>query len=102
MEAHQGSRPPLGGQRSTWIAFAGVMMVILGCLDVLWGIAAIANNEVVVVGELVKAGYHPHSFNHITRMVGIMIDISFIFMFPKKVMYKDFNPIKQMVVVSHP
>jgi hypothetical protein len=25
-------------------------MVILGCLDVLWGIAAIANNEVVVVG----------------------------------------------------
>lgn len=50
MEAHQGSRPPAGGQRSTWIAFAGVMMVILGCLDVIWGIAAIANNEVVVVG----------------------------------------------------
>ncbi len=44
------SRPPRGGERSTWIAFAGVMMVILGCLDVLWGIAAIANNEVVVVG----------------------------------------------------
>jgi hypothetical protein len=26
------------------------MMVILGCLDLIWGIAAIANNEVVVVG----------------------------------------------------
>jgi hypothetical protein len=50
MEAHQGSRPPVGGQRSTWIAFAGVMMVILGCLDVIWGLAAIVNNEVVVVG----------------------------------------------------
>lgn len=26
------------------------MMLILGCLDVIWGIAAIANNEIVVVG----------------------------------------------------
>src|SRR3954447_22565192 len=50
MEAHQGSRPPLGGQRSTWIAFAGVMMVIIGSLDVLWGLAAIFNDEIVVVG----------------------------------------------------
>jgi hypothetical protein len=50
MEAGQGSRPPVGGQRSTWIAFAGVMMIILGSLDVFWGLAAILNNEVVVVG----------------------------------------------------
>ena len=50
MEAHQGSRPPVGGQRSTWIAFAGVLMLILGSLDVIWGLAAIVNDEVVVVG----------------------------------------------------
>ena len=50
MEAGQSSRPPAGGQRSAWIAFAGVMMVILGSLDVFWGLAAILNNEVVVVG----------------------------------------------------
>lgn len=50
MEAHRDSRPPRGGERSTWIAFAGVLMLILGCLDVIWGIAALANNEVVVVG----------------------------------------------------
>ncbi|MBS1894819.1 MAG: hypothetical protein JST59_26255 [Actinobacteria bacterium] len=49
MEAHR-SRPPAGGQQSTWIAFAGVLMIILGFFDVLWGIAAIANNEIVVVG----------------------------------------------------
>ncbi|MBS1844087.1 MAG: hypothetical protein JST53_06675 [Actinobacteria bacterium] len=49
MEAHR-SRPPAGGEQSTWIAFAGVMMILLGFFDVLWGIAAIANNEVVVVG----------------------------------------------------
>jgi hypothetical protein len=53
MEAGQApreERPPRGGERSTWIAFAGVMMLILGALDVIWGIAAIANNEIVVVG----------------------------------------------------
>ena len=50
MEAGQGSRPPAGGERSTWIAFAGVMMVILGSLDAIWGLAAILNDEVVVVG----------------------------------------------------
>jgi hypothetical protein len=50
MEAGQRSRPPAGGQSSTWIAFAGVMMVILGSLDAIWGLAAILNDEVVVVG----------------------------------------------------
>lgn len=50
MEAHQRSRPPAGGERSTWIAFAGVMMLIIGCLDVIWGLAAIFNDEIVVVG----------------------------------------------------
>lgn len=50
MDAHRSSRPPRGGERSTWISFAGVMMLIIGCLDVIWGIAAIANSEVVVVG----------------------------------------------------
>ena len=33
-----------------FIAFAGVMMLILGALDIIWGVAAIANDEVVVVG----------------------------------------------------
>ncbi len=50
MEAGRSSRPPAGGERSTWIAFAGVMMVILGFLDAIWGLAAILNDDVVVVG----------------------------------------------------
>jgi hypothetical protein len=50
MEASRRERPARGGQISGWIAFAGVMMVILGTLDVLWGLAALFNNEVVVVG----------------------------------------------------
>lgn len=50
MEASQRPRPARGGQISGWIAFAGVMMVILGTLDMLWGLAALFNNEVVLVG----------------------------------------------------
>src|SRR5690348_8829045 len=50
MEAGQTSRPPRGGELSGWIAFAGVMMLILGSLDAIWGLAAIVNNEIVVVG----------------------------------------------------
>jgi hypothetical protein len=50
MEAGRGSRPAAGGEYSGWIAFAGVMMVILGSLDAFWGLAAILNDEIVVVG----------------------------------------------------
>lgn len=50
MEAGRASRPPVGAEYSGWIAFAGVMMLILGSLDALWGLAAILNDEVVVVG----------------------------------------------------
>jgi hypothetical protein len=49
MEAGQGSRRPVGSE-NTWIVFAGVMMVILGSLDAIWGLAAILNDAVVVVG----------------------------------------------------
>lgn len=50
MEAHRDSRPAAGGQHSTWIAFAGVVMAVLGFLDLIWGLAAVLNDEVVVVG----------------------------------------------------
>ena len=39
-----------GGRKFSWIAFAGVMLVILGSLDAIWGLAAILNDEVVLVG----------------------------------------------------
>lgn len=50
MEVDQTSRPPAGGEVSGWIAFASVMMLILGTLDAIWGLAAILNSEIVVVG----------------------------------------------------
>jgi hypothetical protein len=56
MEA--GSTPPLRNEPSTaepqmmsgWIVFVAVVLLIVGSLDALWGLAAILNNEVVVVG----------------------------------------------------
>jgi hypothetical protein len=39
------SRQPTG-----WTLFAGAVMLIVGSLDALYGLAAILNNEVVIVG----------------------------------------------------
>jgi hypothetical protein len=37
-------------QPTGWTVFAGVVMLIIGSLDALYGLAAILNDEVVVVG----------------------------------------------------
>lgn len=50
MEADRASRPPAGAENSGWIAFAGVMMFILGSLNAFWGLAGILNDDIVVVG----------------------------------------------------
>lgn len=50
MEAGRAPRPEAGGNWSGWIAFAGVMMLVLGSLNAFWGLAAIVNDDVVVVG----------------------------------------------------
>ena len=47
MEASRsGSREEVSG----WAAFAGVLLFIVGSLDALWGLAAILNDDVVIVG----------------------------------------------------
>jgi hypothetical protein len=37
-------------QPSGWTVFAGALLLIVGSLDALYGLAAILNNEVIVVG----------------------------------------------------
>ena len=39
-----------GESYSAWAAFAGVVMFIVGSLDALWGLGAVLNDDVVVVG----------------------------------------------------
>jgi hypothetical protein len=35
---------------SGWVVFAAIMLLIVGSLDMLWGLAAVLNDEVVTVG----------------------------------------------------
>ena len=46
---HDGIRAAHKGD-SGWAAFAGVIMVIVGSLDALWGLGGILNDDIVVVG----------------------------------------------------
>ncbi|HET9152568.1 MAG TPA: hypothetical protein VFN85_00465 [Solirubrobacterales bacterium] len=60
MEASSPSQPRTDGQSRSryleerqptgWTVFAGVLLLIVGSLDALYGLAAILNNEVVIVG----------------------------------------------------
>lgn len=44
------SRTRAKAQAHGWAIFAGVMLLVIGGLDAFWGLAAVLNNEVVVVG----------------------------------------------------
>jgi hypothetical protein len=44
------ARTSSGNDYSGWAAFAGVVMFIVGSLDALWGLGAILNDDIVVVG----------------------------------------------------
>lgn len=39
-----------GRQPTGWTVFAGVVLLIVGSLDALYGLAAILNNEIIIVG----------------------------------------------------
>jgi hypothetical protein len=44
------TREPQGTIPNVWVIFAGIMLVINGCLAIMFGLAAVLNDEVVTVG----------------------------------------------------
>jgi hypothetical protein len=46
----EASRSVTERQPTGWAIFAGVVLLIVGSLDALWGLAAILNDEIVIVG----------------------------------------------------
>jgi len=76
MEASRGSRGPVGSENSMWIAFAGVMMVILGCLGVIWGLAAVLNDDVVVVGGHGALVLDLTTWGWIQMLLGIVVGLT--------------------------
>lgn len=63
-------------RRSRWIAFAGVLMLILGSLDALWGLAAILNNEVIVVGGHGALIFDITAWGWIQLIVGLLVGLT--------------------------
>ncbi|HVQ59667.1 MAG TPA: hypothetical protein VMS60_12240 [Solirubrobacterales bacterium] len=59
-----------------WIAFAGVMMVILGCLGVIWGLAAVLNDDVVVVGGHGALVLDLTTWGWIQMLLGIVVGLT--------------------------
>lgn len=76
MEAGQGSRRPVGSENSMWIAFAGVMMVILGSLDAIWGLAAILNDDVVVVGGHGALIFDLTTWGWVQLILGVVVGLT--------------------------
>ncbi len=76
MEAGQSSKPAAGGHYSNWIAFAGVVMIVLGCLDAIWGLAAIVNDEVVVVGGHGALIFDLTTWGWVQLIVGALIGLT--------------------------
>jgi hypothetical protein len=50
MVAMEGSRDVLARQPTGWTVFAGAVLFMVGSLDAMFGLAAILNDEVVLVG----------------------------------------------------
>ena len=51
MESSSASRRRVEERQPTgWTVFAGALMLIVGSLDALWGLAGILNDEIIVVG----------------------------------------------------
>jgi hypothetical protein len=70
------SRPPAGAELSGWIAFAGVMMIILGSLDALWGLAGVLNNEIVVVGGRGAIIFDITAWGWVHLILGIVVALT--------------------------
>src|SRR6202000_3515606 len=77
LEASRGARSSAGmNRRSSGIAFAGVLMLILGSLDALWGLAAILNNEVIVVGGHGALIFDITAWGWIQLILGLLIGLT--------------------------
>ena len=76
MEAGRASRPAAGGEYSGWIAFAGVMLFILGSLNAFWGLAGIVNDEVVIVGGHGSLIFDITTWGWVHRILGSLVALA--------------------------
>lgn len=70
------SRSRAGAQARGWAVFAGVMLLVIGGLDALYGLAAILNNEVVIVGGHGVIVADITTWGWITMILGIVLALT--------------------------
>jgi hypothetical protein len=56
-----------------WVVFAAVMMLIIGGLDALYGLAAILNNEIVIVGGSGVIVADITTWGWVTLILGVLL-----------------------------
>ncbi|HWH21598.1 MAG TPA: hypothetical protein VN671_13770 [Solirubrobacterales bacterium] len=59
-----------------WAVFAAVMLLVIGGLDALWGLAAILNNEVVVVGGHGVIVADISTWGWVTMIFGLLVALT--------------------------
>jgi hypothetical protein len=59
-----------------WVVFAAVMMLVIGGLDALYGLAAILNNEIVVVGGHGVIVADITTWGWVTLIVGLVVALT--------------------------
>jgi hypothetical protein len=62
--------------RGLRIGFAGIVMVVLGSLDAFWGLAAILNNEVVVVGGHGALIFDLTTWGWVQLILGVLVGLT--------------------------
>ncbi|HVW45499.1 MAG TPA: hypothetical protein VHA76_00480 [Solirubrobacterales bacterium] len=67
------ARTRAGSQARGWAVFAAVMLLIIGGLDALYGLAAILNNEIVIVGGHGVIVADVSTWGWVTLILGILL-----------------------------
>jgi hypothetical protein len=85
VEDQESARMEVERQPSGWAigftVFAGVTMIAIGILHVLWGIAAIVNGEFFVVGPHYTYAFDVTTWGWIHLGVGVIVGIAGFFLF---------------------
>ncbi len=67
------SRTRAMSQTRGWVVFAAVMLLIIGGLDALYGLAAILNNEIVIVGGHGVIVADVTTWGWVTLILGVLL-----------------------------
>jgi hypothetical protein len=73
MATRDTTREPTGWEPTGWVIFAGVMLFMIGSLNFIYGLAAVLNDEVVVVGGEGAIIADITAWGWVTMILGVII-----------------------------